>query len=1378
MPGRSEEDEDRSLPRIALPVRRPQPEDASYMEDEAREKMPPLPDSALLFTRPLGRPLEVWQDSQREAIKDTAPASSWGKKRPRSPSAATQLQPLSISQSKSPRRMRSYMQNFLADDMGTFRSEIDLHQHAIDSGKAIMDADVQELARMLPGLKTLRISHCVDVTDAGLWAVAKHCPALTGIYMSQCERITDLGLRVLAHKCRLVTVDLSDCRQLGDLALATLAAGCWMIETFILARCPNVTDVGIAKVAQCCKGLTYIDVSECQHVGEFGDKALTELGKWCGNLKHLDLFGCRHVRDMGLRAIAKGCPRLSTLKLTGCRDVSSVSIQELATKCRALQRLSLAGCVKTRNEDLVVLADCCRDLVWLDVSGSPNVSNSGIAALALHCHALQHLNVSDCQHVNDKVLRTLGSSLGSLTSLYTANCPRITEAGIDAITTSCSKLFTLNMTDCPHIRRRYLHELVARLEFVDWSSNFFGIEPLPNAMELQLRKERRIREQKCAIRIQAVMRGCLARGGVYGAKLRRIERTTLPRIQARIRGWLARSHYQQMQRHKLQLEKARVIQRAYRQCLVRRMCRRARRLLRIRNDQEAAAVIFQKIYRGHKGRRQVAAIRARQLAHVQFEARRAALLDLAAIKVQQIYRGHKGRGSCALLREMREAARVQREKEKAAAAMLQRIYRGHCGRRAYQARLLFVQALENEHRNATKMQVSYRKFHKRKQAKLAAAEESVAAKIRAVVCIQKHWRGTREKHLGAIMLGLVQLRRREHKAARVIQSRCRAYLSRGLLAAMKCVLLAKERRERGARTIQRVFRGYKGRERREVLIELRKLESQAKPLYLRIDKFKKSVAELSASVATLRATLATDAADEVALTSELEKTMTIKSKFHDSARITGAKQRYLTRYLQAQLADQLQKKRMLVAVETRNLEIAVAELNESEKQLRFARRELQPLTEGVERKTRAGRVARLQTQVRAQRKGAVALQRIFRGYRVRAAIAEGSNRWLELLDPVRDELYYYNAWSQETRRVRPLAMGIFGDTFVPPYQGTSWYQCRDDAANAFYYFNRDTREYRWEPPEATPPSAREVFAHLKTQLTARAVKQRDIGAWEEHVDPATHTTFYFNPTTGEATWSLPPAVAHSARSSGRRAAGSLPWPAQEVPMAWQYYYGFEVDGDNNLVKRATPRSAWVECFDDEYQLPYYYNNLTTECRWTKPDDFEVPVTQPAPSPGAEWFNHQDKDALSARSFRKTRDIGASWEEHMDAETGYVYYFNTVTGEARWSLSPRSSREDDAIERMPLTLREKLKAAEDRGCVAYPGREVHDAWLADAIEAKEWQKADGIFEEIRWRELDALARPPPLTATAEAPEWQQMDENGAIYWYNTRTGESVWDNPTR
>eukprot|EP00644_Phytophthora_capsici_P008048 jgi/Phyca11/573965/estExt2_Genewise1.C_PHYCAscaffold_580106 len=325
--------------------------------------------------------------------------------RPSSPAATSNM----TLEEKQQRQMHSFLCNFLAaGESGRFQQVIDLHQHGIDSGITVTDATLQEVVLMVPNLRGLNLSGCSHITDAGLWAVARHCQAqLDTIYLAQCEKVTELGLRLLAHNCRLVLVDLSDCPQLNDAALQTLAAGCWMIETFIMKRCQGVSDAGIVKIAQCCKDLRHLDVSECSRLGEYGDKALLEIGKCCPKLRVLDLFGCQHVHDPGVRAVAKGCPLLTTLRLTGCRDVSSVAIRALAQQCTQLEVLSLAGCIKTTNSDLDLLATNCPQLKWLDISGSPNIDARGVRSLAQNCTSLTYLSLAECQKVGDTALSEL-----------------------------------------------------------------------------------------------------------------------------------------------------------------------------------------------------------------------------------------------------------------------------------------------------------------------------------------------------------------------------------------------------------------------------------------------------------------------------------------------------------------------------------------------------------------------------------------------------------------------------------------------------------------------------------------------------------------------------------------------------------------------------------------------------------------------------------------------------------------------------------------------------------------------------------------------------------------------------------------------------------
>jgi hypothetical protein len=46
-----------------------------------------------------------------------------------------------------------------------------------------------------------------------------------------------------------------------------------------------VTSTNIQQVAKCCTRLTELNVSGCRHLGEFGDRALVEIGKHCPDLK-------------------------------------------------------------------------------------------------------------------------------------------------------------------------------------------------------------------------------------------------------------------------------------------------------------------------------------------------------------------------------------------------------------------------------------------------------------------------------------------------------------------------------------------------------------------------------------------------------------------------------------------------------------------------------------------------------------------------------------------------------------------------------------------------------------------------------------------------------------------------------------------------------------------------------------------------------------------------------------------------------------------------------------------------------------------------------------------------------------------------------------
>lgn len=1377
------------------------------------------------------------------------------------------------------RQMRSFLRNFLAPDDesgGAFRRVIDLRQHALDTGLEVSDATLQEVVATVPLVRGLNLTGCTQVTDAGLWALARAGQGrLDTLLMAGCTRVTALGLRLVAHNCPLVALDLSDCPQVTDSVLQTIAAGCWMLESFELRRCPNVSDAGIVKLAQCCKELRRLDLAHCARLGEYGDKALLELGRCCPALEVLDLFGCQHVQDAGVRAVARGCTKLSTLRLSGCRQVSSAAIQALATSCPDLEMLSLAGCGQTTNADVARLARCCPRLRWLDISGSPNIDAAGVRELARHAKRLEYLSLACCPRVGDTALVELAScptaASAVLAQLSLANCPAVSERGVEALAAGCPALLTLDLTGCAQIGRRFLQRLIAKLVFVEWSSTFYGFEPLPNAAELARQREFERYRARCAVKIQAAMRGCLSRGGLWQAKLKYVERRILPLMQARARGFLVRKRFAHEAQYRREDRAARVIGQAYRDLRLRRKLARAKRLRRIKEHEEEAAIIFQKVFRGHRDRQRVSRMRDALFRQQQFEARVAAMRGIAATKLQRAYRGHHDRREASMLRAARSAHQQQMEREARAAAYLQRVYRGHQGRKQRAERLRELVLAQRRQQGAVALQRVVRGHRGRRRATQMRQEAQANREIEAASTIQRYWRGLQDKHLAAVLLGLVKLRAREQAAAFVIQAAYRLHAARGFARTLRLALQAQKKRVEAVTVIQRLARGHRARALADVERELQRFQAQARPLFDKAARLEDAVATQGDAVNALRAKLAAAEEDEKALSLELDKTLRIKTKFHDSSRITGTPQRYLTQYLQVQLADQLRAKRVEIALDSRTLDVLENEWNDTQAKLRVVLRELEPLTNGVIAKTREARTKRLQDQVRRERAGATTIQRLFRGFRVRCAVSEGTNCWIQLWttasstngsDP--SHPYYYNTLTGETRWHKPLAMDIFGDQFMQPMTATGapstsstssrppavdetravvheldvhWYEGYDDAVQAAYYYNTQTKEYQWDRPESISnafltdtATSRRRRAWLDEQqlsenggieqlLSVTETSGAMIGQWEKRVEPLSEHFFFFHPPTGQAQASLSPRTVHisltessatSSARSHRRSARSVGSNGSARPLHWQYRYGYEYDTDGQLVasSRSARRPIWTEHTDESSGLPYYFNALTNEYRWEKPADFDVDYEtfasgRSASSQARQWFDSnvqtptgdahnssRSSGRLTTRSV-KSRVLGKKWVEYVDMDSGHSYYYNELTGETRWSLSPRSARDtSDNDDQISLALFEQVTRLRDVP-VVYAGREEHMAWLETALADKNWTKVDVLVQQIQIREQSyqvASARASAeqsisqyyaeVKTSGNGDHWiEYTDEsNGGVYYYNEVTGETSWSRP--
>merc|ERR1711871_1783270 len=149
----------------------------------------------------------------------------------------------------------------------------------------------------------------------------------------------------------------------------------------------------------------------------------------------------------------------------------------------------------------------------------------------------------------------------------------------------------------------------------------------------------------------------------------------------------------------------------------------------------------------------------------------------------------------------------------------------------------------------------------------------------------------------------------------------------------------------------------------------------------------------------------------------------ITSKYWDSHRITGAPQRFLTKFLKVRLTEKLQEQEITLAEDQDRYNEVVVQIRQKDRLIRQVDRELAPLEEGMELKTRRDRSIRLRNYVRKRDWAATSVQRAFRGYRLRQALYSWyRDYWIEVVDETTADTYYYNTWSEEVKWHKPLEM--------------------------------------------------------------------------------------------------------------------------------------------------------------------------------------------------------------------------------------------------------------------------------------------------------------------------------------------------------------------
>ena len=431
--------------------------------------------------------------------------------------------------------------------------------------------------------------------------------------------------------------------------------------------------------------------------------------------------------------------------------------------------------------------------------------------------------------------------------------------------------------------------------------------------------------------------------------------------------------------------------------------------------------------------------------------------------------------------------------------------------------------------------------------------------------------------------------------------------------------------------------------------------------------------------------------------------------------------------------------------------------------------------------------------------------------------------WVEAEDPASGKIYYYNTVTQETSWEKPTPeqpgerdqpQSLESEDDIPadvpeadepepeavgedPVESDivnkglpdGWVEVEDPASGQIYYYNKVTQETSWEKPvvEGQPEEEQQVSEGAPTKQPDEEddpqslETEDDIPAdvpetdepkpekageeppggeiidqgmpddWVKAEDPACGKTSNYNTVPEETTWQKHMKVVLPAKDqaenddAARQQPGGAEAPSLEVvsdaPPESTHLEPRESEkiedvdtGDSNVGEEGLP-DDWVETKDPAGGQIYYYNTATQETSWERPshpvqaEDYDSAIESKEALPSQQEELEQDEiDQPSA--------LG-EWSEEIDPQSGQVYYYNRSTMETRWDS--------------PKTLEKEEPSAEVN--VEESGREEEEA------------------DEDKSSEVEGDSSDMPV-------DWTEAVDpaSGNIFYYNTVTGETSWENP--